>query len=58
MWHVGSSTCMLRTPLAQYLWLMGVVALRHAGSLLPDQGSNLHPLLWKADSYTGKVLLT
>ena len=57
-WDLLVATCMLRTPLAQYLWLMGVVALRHAGSLLPDQGSNLHPLLWKADSYTGKVLLT
>ena len=57
-WDLLVATCMLRTPLAQYLWLMGVVAPRHAGSLLPDQGSSLHPVLWKADSYTGKVLLT
>ena len=25
----------------------GVLALRHVGSYLPDQGSNLHPLHWK-----------
>ena len=58
MWDPLVGTCMLRTPLAQYLWLVGVVASRHAGSFLPDQGSNLHPLHWKVDSYTGKVLLT
>ena len=58
MWDPLVGTCMLRTPLAQYLWLVGVVAPRHAGSLLPDQGSNVHPLHWKVDSYTGKVLLT
>ena len=57
-WDPLVATCMLQTPLAQYLWLVGVVAPRHAGSLLPDQGSNLHPLHWKVDSYTGKVLLT
>ena len=26
----------------------GFLAMGHMGSLLPDQGSNLHPLHWKA----------
>ena len=35
---------------AQQLWHMGLVALRHVGSQFPDQGSNLCPLRWQADS--------
>ena len=28
----------------------GFVVVRHVGSQLPDQGSNLYPLHWKAKS--------
>lgn len=29
----------------------GLVSQKHVGSKFPDQGSNLHPLHWKADSF-------
>ena len=38
--------------LQYYLWFLcfGFLAMRHVGSQLPDQGSNLHPLHWKVKS--------
>ena len=36
--------------LSQYSFCFGILASRHVGSYLPDQGLNLRPLHWKAES--------
>ena len=43
------SSCAVRVFSLQ-LMRVGLVAPRHVGSQFPDQGSNLCPLHWKADS--------
>ena len=35
---------------AQYLWCVGLAAPQHTGSQVLNQGSDLSPLHWKADS--------
>ena len=40
----------LKSAWAQWLWPVGLVVSWHVGSQFPDQGSNPHPLCWKADS--------
>ena len=48
----GLSSCgpWASESMAQYLQLMGLVALCHVGSSFPNQGLNLRSLLWKVDS--------
>ena len=41
---------LLQYCLCSTSWLPGFLASRHVGTQLPDQGSNLHPLHWKAKS--------
>ena len=53
LWRAGFSLVVahgLQSAWAQQLWHAGLVALWHVGSQFPDQGSNPHPLHWKADS--------
>ena len=52
LWYTGSLVVAhgLQRAWAQYLQLMGLVALCHVVSSFPNQGLNLHPLLWNVDS--------